>query len=265
MKPAPIELEVRGVPAAKGSATAFVVKGKGGGRHRAVVVPGGSKVSRAKLLGWEATVRDAAANAIGATDSPPFVGLALRVEVEFRIARPRGHYRTGKRAHELLPSSPASPITKPDLDKLVRSTWDALTGIVFDDDSRIVEALVRKVYATAGTEGARIRVEFATDSGLQASSPVASAAERLPPVLRIVRAAPADARERIRAMVDGTKFGAESYALRAPAQITPEQVADLERASNLSSRERAELERIRIAKLRAAPSDVEDDFGGPDL
>lgn len=38
---------------------------------------------------------------------------------------------------------------KPDVDKCLRATLDALTGIAYDDDSQVVEAHVRKRYGAA--------------------------------------------------------------------------------------------------------------------
>jgi Holliday junction resolvase RusA-like endonuclease len=79
------------------------------------------------------------------------------VVVEFKLARPGGHWHPTKGG--LKPSAPAAPRSKPDVDKLARTTLDALTGIAFDDDSRIVDLVTRKRYAEPGREGARITVE----------------------------------------------------------------------------------------------------------
>lgn len=38
--------------------------------------------------------------------------------------------------------------TKPDLDKLLRATKDALKGIVYDDDSQVTKGVIEKVYGT---------------------------------------------------------------------------------------------------------------------
>lgn len=46
-------------------------------------------------------------------------------------------------------------ITKPDLDKLVRSLGDALTGIAYDDDAQVTELIARKMYGSP----ARVEVE----------------------------------------------------------------------------------------------------------
>jgi Holliday junction resolvase RusA-like endonuclease len=46
-------------------------------------------------------------------------------------------------------------ITKPDLDKLVRSCGDSLTGIVYEDDSQVTEIVARKLYGSP----ARVEIE----------------------------------------------------------------------------------------------------------
>ena len=40
------------------------------------------------------------------------------------------------------------PSVKPDLDKLIRSCLDALTGIAYDDDGQVVEIFTRKMYGS---------------------------------------------------------------------------------------------------------------------
>jgi Holliday junction resolvase RusA-like endonuclease len=45
-----------------------------------------------------------------------------------------------------IPKKRTFIVVKPDLDKLVRSTLDALTGTVFLDDAQVVELNVRKHY-----------------------------------------------------------------------------------------------------------------------
>jgi Holliday junction resolvase RusA-like endonuclease len=85
-----------------------------------------------------------------------FVRVPVDVTIVFRIARPGGHW--AKRGG-VKPSAPTAPHSKPDIDKLARSTLDSLTGIVFDDDSRIVRLTLDKVYAAPGREGASIVVD----------------------------------------------------------------------------------------------------------
>ena len=52
------------------------------------------------------------------------------------------------------------PNVKPDIDKLARGILDALDGICYDNDSKVVELQLRKVYETEGgpQEGALISV-----------------------------------------------------------------------------------------------------------
>jgi Holliday junction resolvase RusA-like endonuclease len=149
--PAPtrIVIEVLGSPAPKGSGRAIMLGGKA--RH----IASGSDVNAKRLRAWDTAVREAAAAAVGYVLTPTFVGVPLRLWITFRLVRPAGHW--GKRG--LRPGAAPFPTTKPDLSKLVRSTEDTLTGIVFDDDSRIVAATVVKVWAEPGREGATITVE----------------------------------------------------------------------------------------------------------
>lgn len=153
-----ITLEVLGTPAPKGSSRAFVNKRTG----RAIVAPSGSAANKDKLRSWDINVRAASRIAIGDTDAPPFVDKALRVTIVFALARPAGHWGKGRNAGKLSPSAPRFPQGKPDIDKLARTTLDSLTGIVFDDDSRIVQLAIDKTYAAPGQEGALIVITEAS-------------------------------------------------------------------------------------------------------
>jgi len=156
-----IVIEVLGTPAPKGSARAFINKRTG----RAILAPSGSGANKDRLRSWDALVREAAQRAVAdhaaALDppAPVFVNRAIAVSITFRLARPSGHWGKGKRAGQLLPSAPVAPRMKPDADKLARATLDSLHGAVFDDDSRIVDLLVRKRYAAPGNEGAVIAIQ----------------------------------------------------------------------------------------------------------
>jgi hypothetical protein len=148
-----VVIEVLGSPAPKGSGRAMLVGGVA--QH----VPSGSSVNARAIRAWDTAVREAAVRVIGSADSPPFVGRALRITAVWRVRRPAGHWGRGRRAGQLKPGAPTWPITKPDTSKLLRCTEDPLTGIIWDDDSRIVECFLRKCYARPGDEGARIIVE----------------------------------------------------------------------------------------------------------
>lgn len=95
--------------------------------------------SSQKVKPWRQDVKYAA---IAATQDLPdweILDGPLAVSMVFTFARPLSHYRTGRNAHLLKDSARTRPAVYPDLSKLSRSTEDALTGVVWTDDSRIVE------------------------------------------------------------------------------------------------------------------------------
>ena len=97
---------------------------------------------------WKTRVAQAAGEAMngdGLLDGP------LLLTVQFIVPRPKGHY--GVRG--LRPSAPAYPTVRPDVTKLVRAVEDALTGIVWRDDSQVVSQHAAKVYG----EPARCEVQ----------------------------------------------------------------------------------------------------------
>jgi len=148
-----ISFTVLGTPAPKGSNRAMLIGGK------ARFVPGGSKVNADKQRSFASAIRDQVALTIGDSSSGPcFVNRALSVELVFRLARPGSHW-SKKHGGGLLAKAPIAPSVKPDIDKLARQVCDVLTGSIFDDDSRIVELVVRKEYADPGREGATITVD----------------------------------------------------------------------------------------------------------
>lgn len=59
------------------------------------------------------------------------------------------------------------PHTKqPDIDKLLRALLDAMTGIVWVDDSQVCYCVANKVYAWQGSPGAVVVVDFMNDEAL---------------------------------------------------------------------------------------------------
>lgn len=142
-----ISINVLGTPAPKGSSRAFYKAGM----KRAVIV----KDNGEKQKSWDRNVRETALEQLGPCLEPKFVQTPLCVELQFRLTRPGGQWNAkGK----LKPSAPIAPLSKPDIDKLARSTLDALIGLAFDDDSRIVSLLCTKTYAAPGQEGCLIKV-----------------------------------------------------------------------------------------------------------
>lgn len=102
----------------------------------------------ATLHTWREDVKLAALRALEETASWERDYKAVVGQFVFYLPRPRSHYRTGKNAELLRDNAPTYCPTKPDLDKLLRSTWDALTAAgVYTDDSRVVSANSIKLYA----------------------------------------------------------------------------------------------------------------------
>jgi crossover junction endodeoxyribonuclease RusA len=126
---------------------------QGSKRH----VGGGRMVeSSAKVKPWREAVRsEALATGLAISAEPIYLHLL------FRFRRPQGH-RNAK--GELKPSAPQTPITRPDLDKLCRSTLDALTGVLFADDSQVAFLVASKEYTLPGElEGCQIEIREIKD------------------------------------------------------------------------------------------------------
>lgn len=93
---------------------------------------------------------------------------ALDVDVTFYLPRPAKHYGTGRNAYVLRGDAPLYPARKQrdDIDKLARSTIDALAGqglepgcAVMDDDGQVVTLTARKRWQPPKTlPGAVIRI-----------------------------------------------------------------------------------------------------------
>lgn len=90
--------------------------------------------------------------------APPFT-CPLEVSFTFWLHRPQGHYRTGKNAHLLKDAAPKHHVVKPDALKFARSTEDACTGIIWEDDAQNVIISSCKRYAERGEkEGVTIAI-----------------------------------------------------------------------------------------------------------
>lgn len=111
---------VPGIPIPQGSAKAFVVGGR-------AIITG----ANAKTKPWRAEVAQAgmALRPDGFTDG------AVKIDLTFHMRRP---------LH--LPKKYNRPTAKPDLDKLIRAILDGLTGVLWVDDSQVVEIVARKYY-----------------------------------------------------------------------------------------------------------------------
>ena len=59
------------------------------------------------------------------------------------------------------PKKPQSvwPVTRPDAENLCKGLLDSFNGVLWDDDSQVVELVLRKVYAREGRPGVDVTVE----------------------------------------------------------------------------------------------------------
>ena len=128
---------VRGTPVPQGSTRAFIPKGW----TRPVITAANSKTKPWKQEISGTAVAEMSANGFSKLERQ----VPVKISAWFHFPRPRH-----------LPRRVEQKTTKPDLDKLVRSLLDALTGVVFEDDSQVVEIHVSKHF---GDPEMRVRVE----------------------------------------------------------------------------------------------------------
>jgi crossover junction endodeoxyribonuclease RusA len=144
------EVTVHGTPGPQGSKT----------RNAA----GALYESSAKVKPWREAVKSAALDILAYDESWQPIRQAVRLEVVFTLPQPKHHYGTGRNAGVVKPSAPRFPTGKPDTDKLLRSTQDALkdAGVVLDD-SVVTDTAAAKRYVLTGVDalshpGAVIRI-----------------------------------------------------------------------------------------------------------
>lgn len=146
----PITFFVHGKPEPAGSKRSFVPINKKTGQPFRSKETGRVVVNTVDANpnsgGWKDDVRAAA---MPVRPAEPLT-CALRIKVCFFVARPKGHYGSGKNADRLKDSAPKFPTTKPDTTKLMRGLEDACTSILWKDDSQIVSQHIYKRYGTPG-------------------------------------------------------------------------------------------------------------------
>ena len=136
-------ITVHGLPAPQGSKKAYVRNG------RAILVE-----SSAKVKPWRQAIQVATHNIPRHTE-------AVTVTVTFLMPRPKQHYGTRQGQPYLKPTAPTYVTTKPDIDKLVRSTLDGLTDSgVLSDDNIVAVLTAKKRYVKDSEEpGAVINIQ----------------------------------------------------------------------------------------------------------
>lgn len=157
--PAPgdsITFFVEGKPEPGGSKSSFVPTNENGDPYRGFAAPGkkgriivNTVDANPHVKEWKkAVMRAARIHFTRAPHDGP-------VEWEFRfiLTRPKAHYGSGRNAERLRDDAPSFPTGKPDCVKLCRGTEDALIGICYTDDSKVVNQTSSKRYGPiAGVE-----------------------------------------------------------------------------------------------------------------
>ena len=121
---------VAGVPVPQGSMTAFTVAGRARVTHS----------NGAKIDIWRRSIVDAVHRQLG--EQIEMMSGPVRLSAAFRLPRPASLPKR-KRTWPIGARSG-------DADKLLRCLGDAVTGVLIDDDSLIVDARVTKDYAGPG-------------------------------------------------------------------------------------------------------------------
>lgn len=144
-----LTLFVGGIEAVpKGNMRAFVPKGW----NRAVITDGKGKEVKA----YEGQVRNAVRVEMDRRGLASTLHQPFEVHVCFFRARSANDF---DRHGQLTKKARATPWTKPDIDKLQRSVLDALTSLIFADDSCVVRVVAEKRFADATHDiGTWIRV-----------------------------------------------------------------------------------------------------------
>jgi crossover junction endodeoxyribonuclease RusA len=87
----------------------------------------------------------------------------VRCNIDFIFVRPSSHLRTNGEPRSSAPPYPGR--RDGDLDKLVRAVLDAVTGIVFVDDTQVVSFVASKKYGKAGGALLKFWTEPDTNQG----------------------------------------------------------------------------------------------------
>lgn len=128
---------VFGTPIPQGSMKAFLPKGW----NRAVITS-----DNTKLKPWRQMLSVTVLDAMHSSKVQLIERLAaVSVEVTFFFERPQSCKKQ------------VNKTTKPDMDKLLRSLFDAMTGIVFADDAQVCHVTMEKVFGSPARLECRVK------------------------------------------------------------------------------------------------------------
>lgn len=148
-----IQFTVIGTPATAGSKKPFIYKSKKDGKYRASMAPDNKRQKP-----WMSLVSMTAAE----VHNRPVLTCPLVLAIDFYFVRPKSHFRAD--GWLLKKGAPRYHVKKPDLCKLIRAVEDALTGIVWRDDSQICRyGRMSKRWSIDGMASALITIYEAED------------------------------------------------------------------------------------------------------
>jgi Holliday junction resolvase RusA-like endonuclease len=123
----------------------FTVEGNPVGKQRARYVKRGNFVSAytpEKTRTYESLIKEAAIKAMGSSEpleTPVTLYLYIRVPIPKSCT---------KKSLEAIQNGSEKPIKKPDASNILKSVEDGMNGVVYKDDSQIVNIHVTKVYSS---------------------------------------------------------------------------------------------------------------------
>jgi Holliday junction resolvase RusA-like endonuclease len=126
---------VLGLAQTKGSTRAFVPKGS----RRPIIVN-----DNAKAKVWSQRIAATAQAALAPGGQLPFPDGPVALELTFYFPRPQKFCTRTFAAREV------PHVTRPDADKIARCAVDALTAVVWRDDSQLTDLVVHKRYCAVG-------------------------------------------------------------------------------------------------------------------
>ncbi len=138
-----ITLFVHGKPRTAGSKSGFYNK-----KTKKIIMAPAGKYQKP----WMEAVKWAAITA--GYSGRMLLGGPIHLDLCFVFNRPKSHY---KKNGDLTKSAIKQPTVRPDLDKLNRAVSDALTGLIWRDDSQVVQQTTEKTYGS--TQGVLIEIE----------------------------------------------------------------------------------------------------------
>lgn len=168
-----ISFTVHGLPQPAGSKTPSPIWcGQPDGSRRMVTRPDGSPVlavrdDNPKAATWR---QEIVAVATRVMDGKPLLLGPIQISIQLVFPRLKSHFRAGRNAHELRPDAPHYHTTKPDRLKCCRALEDALTGIVYRDDSQICSGPVEKIYGDSAHTNVTIESLAHLNESMQAAS-----------------------------------------------------------------------------------------------